>query len=108
MAVLSERQVALELCPTSNLRTLAISSLDRHPLRVYFDRGMMITLNSDDPAMFGSSLVEEYSLAQQHFGLTDEHLREIARNGFEASFLAAEEKLKFLDLIDAHAHSELA
>src|SRR5579871_236221 len=42
MTVLSERQVALELCPTSNLRTRAISSLERHPLRVYFDRGMMI------------------------------------------------------------------
>ena len=108
MGVLSERQVALELCPTSNLRTRAISSLERHPLRVYFDRGMMITLNSDDPAMICTSLVEEYTLAQQHFGLTDEHLREIARNSFEASFLPAEQKLKFLDLIDAHAHSELA
>lgn len=108
MHILSERQIALELCPTSNLRTRAIPSLERHPLRVYFDRGMMITLNSDDPAMFETSLVEEYSLAQQHFGLTDEHLREIARNSFEASFLPAEQKLKFLDLIDAHAHSELA
>ena len=108
MHILTERQIALELCPTSNVRTRAISSLERHPLRVYFDRGMMITLNSDDPAMFGSSLVEEYSLGQQHFGLTDEHLREIARNGFEASFLPAEQKIKFLELIDAHAHGELA
>lgn len=108
MNMLAERQVALELCPTSNLRTGAISSLDRHPLRAYFDRGLMVTLNSDDPAMFGTTLLEEYALAQRHFGLTDEHLREIARNSFEASFLPAPEKLKFLDLLDAHAHSELA
>jgi adenosine deaminase/aminodeoxyfutalosine deaminase len=108
MHVLAEQQIALELCPASNLRTRAIASLDRHPLRVYFDRGLMVTLNSDDPAMFATSLVEEYSLAQQHFGLSDEHLREVARNSFEASFLPAEQKLKFFDLIDAHAHSELA
>jgi len=108
MHILAERQIAIELCPTSNVRTRAVSSLDRHPVRVYFDRGMMITLNSDDPAMFDTSLVEEYSLAQQHFGFTDEHLREIARNGFESSFLPPEQKIKFLGLIDAHAHSELA
>jgi aminodeoxyfutalosine deaminase len=108
MSILSERQVALELCPTSNLRTRSIPSLERHPLRVYFDRGMMITLNSDDPAMFGTSLLEQFALAQTQFAFTDEHLREIARNSFEASFLPAEQKLQFLDLIDAHANSELA
>lgn len=108
MTVLAERQVALELCPTSNLRTRALQSLESHPLRHYFDRGLMITLNSDDPAMFGTTLLEEYALAQQHFGLTDEHLRELARNSFEASFLPADKKLRFLDLVDAHAHGELA
>ena len=63
----------------------------------------MITLNSDDPAMFGTTLPREYQLAQQTFGFTDEHLRELARNSFEASFLPAEKKLEFLDLFDAAA-----
>jgi len=63
----------------------------------------MLTLNSDDPAMFRTSLVQEYQLVQETFGFTDEHLRELARNSFEASFLPAEKKVHFLDLLDATA-----
>ena len=63
----------------------------------------MITLNTDDPAMFRTSLTQEYQLAQESFGFTDEHLRELARNSFEASFLPAEKKLEFLNLFDAAA-----
>ena len=61
----------------------------------------MLTINSDDPAMFGSSLVEEYELVQRQFGFSDEQLRELARNSFEASFLDAEKKVGFLNLFDA-------
>jgi adenosine deaminase/aminodeoxyfutalosine deaminase len=53
--------------------------------------------------MFGTSLNREYQLAQETFGFTDEHLRELARNSFEASFLPAEKKLEFLNLFDAAA-----
>jgi aminodeoxyfutalosine deaminase len=70
-------------------------------VKQYFDHGLMITLNTDDPAMFGTTLSHEYQLAQQAFGFTDEHLRELARNSFEASFLPAEKKLEFLNLFDA-------
>lgn len=98
---LSTRQVPLEICLTSNLHTGCCASLAGHPARSYFDHGVMITLNSDDPAMFGTSLNQEYQLAQEAFGFTNEHLRELARNSFEASFLPAEKKLKFLNLFDA-------
>ncbi len=100
---LATRQVPLEICLTSNLRTGACASLNSHPVRQYFDQGVMITLNTDDPAMFRTSLAREYQLAQQLFGFTDEHLRELARNSFEASFLPAEKKLTFLNLFDAAA-----
>lgn len=100
---LARRQVPVEVCLTSNLRTGCCSSLAEHPVRNYFDQGIMITLNSDDPAMFGTSLAHEYQLAQDKFGFTDEHLRELARNTFEASFLPAEKKLNFLNLFDALA-----
>jgi len=100
---LATRQVPLEICLTSNLRTGACPSLSTHPARQYFDQGVMITLNTDDPAMFRTSLAREYQLAQQLFGFTDEHLRELARNSFEASFLPAEKKLTFLNLFDAAA-----
>ena len=63
----------------------------------------MITLNTDDPALFGTSLSREYQLAQDAFGFTDEHLRELARNSFEASFLAPEKKIELLSLFDAAA-----
>ena len=100
---LSTRQVPVEICLTSNLRTGSCPSLSAHPIRQYFDQGIMITLNTDDPAMFRTSLSREYQLAQQSFGFTEEHLRELARNSFEASFLPAEKKLRFLNLFDAAA-----
>jgi aminodeoxyfutalosine deaminase len=100
---LSTRQVPVEICLASNIRTGCCSSLAEHPARNYFDQGVMITLNSDDPAMFSTSLNQEYQLAQETFGFTDEHLRELARNSFEASFLPAEQKLAFLNLFDAAA-----
>jgi len=100
---LATRQVPLEICLSSNLRTGSCPSLSAHPVRQYFDQGVMITLNTDDPAMFRTSLPREYQLAQQLFGFTDEHLRELARNSFEASFLPAEKKLSFLNLFDATA-----
>jgi len=100
---LSRRQIPIEICLTSNLRTGCCQSLAEHPVRNYFDQGLMITLNSDDPAMFGTSLAREYQLAQSNFGFTDEHLRELARNSFEASFLPPDKKLDFLNLFDAIA-----
>jgi aminodeoxyfutalosine deaminase len=103
MEELATRQIPTEICLTSNLRTGCCTKLQDHPIRRYFDQGLMITLNSDDPAMFGSALNQEYELAQKEFGFTDEHLRELARNSFEASFLPAEKKVAFLDLLDASA-----
>jgi len=57
------------------------------PLRAYFDLGLIVTLNSDDPPMFGASLLDEYALAHPHFGFSLSQLRELAANSVEASFL---------------------
>jgi aminodeoxyfutalosine deaminase len=100
---LSTRQIPVEICITSNLRTGICPTTTEHPVRNYFDQGVMVTLNTDDPAMFATSLSREYQMAQDAFGFTDEHLRELARNSFEASFLPAEKKLGFLNLFDAAA-----
>src|SRR5713226_2601385 len=100
---LAESQVPIEIGVTSNLRTGCCTELAQHPVRRYFDQGLMLTVNSDDPAMFRTSLVEEYALVQEAFGFTDEHLRELARNSFEASFLPAEKKIEFLNLFDSAA-----
>jgi len=100
---LAYRQIPVELCITSNLGTGVCKSVAEHPAKNYFDQGVMITLNTDDPALFGTTLSREYQLAQETFGFTDEHLRELARNSFEASFLPAEKKLELLSLFDAAA-----
>jgi len=97
---LATRQIPVEICITSNLRTGCCGKISDHPVRRYFDQGLMLTLNSDDPAMFGTTLTREFELAQSEFGFTDEHLRELARNSFEASFLPAEKKVQFLNLLD--------
>ncbi len=100
---LATRQIPVEICLTSNLRTGCLAKLSDHPVRRYFDQGLMLTLNTDDPAMFATTLTREYELAQSEFGFTDEHLRELARNSFEASFLPADKKVEFLNLLDSTA-----
>ena len=102
---LAERQVPIEICVTSNLRTACCANAADHPVKQYFDQGLMITLDTDDPAMFATTLDGEFQLAQDTYGFTNEQLRELARNSFEAAFLPAEKKLHFLNLLDATAAS---
>lgn len=101
MEILAERQVPVEVCISSNVRTGCCRRLEDHPVRRMFDQGLMITLNSDDPTMFQTSLNQEYQIAQDTFHFTDDQLREVARNSFEASFLPAEKKLEFLNKVDS-------
>jgi adenosine deaminase/aminodeoxyfutalosine deaminase len=100
MTILVERQVPIEVCVSSNVRTGCCIRLADHPVRRYFESGLMITLNSDDPAMFLSDLEDEYRLAQNEFGFSEEHLRELGANSVEASFLPAERKVALLSQIE--------
>jgi aminodeoxyfutalosine deaminase len=100
---LAYRQIPVEICLTSNLRTRVCKAITEHPAKSYFDQGVMILLNTDDPTLFATTLSREYQLAQDTFGFTDEHLRELARNSFEASFLPAEKKIELLSLFDTAA-----
>jgi aminodeoxyfutalosine deaminase len=100
MGVLTERQVPIEICISSNLRTGCCHGPREHPVRSYFDAGLMITLNSDDPAMFESDLESEYVLALRDYEFTPEHMRELAANSIEASFLPPERKVGLLHQID--------
>ena len=98
--ILAQRQIPVEICLSSNLRTGCLPKLEQHPVRQLFDSGLLVTLNTDDPAMFHTSLSREYELAQDDFGFTDEHVRELARNSLEASFLPAEQKVTLLQKFD--------
>jgi aminodeoxyfutalosine deaminase len=96
---LKERKLPLELNPSSNVRTGNCASFAAHPLRKYFDAGLLVTLNSDDPAFFGSDLENEYWLATTEQGFTREELRQLAANSIAASFLPEVEKKRWLDQI---------
>jgi adenosine deaminase/aminodeoxyfutalosine deaminase len=98
---LKDREVPLELNPTSNVRTGVCPSFAEHPLRRYFDQGLLVTINSDDPAFFGSDLANEYLLAHAQQGFTREELREIAANSIRASFLPDSEREALLQQLGA-------
>ncbi len=99
LARLVREQVPLELCITSNLRTRCCAQLSGHPLRRYFDAGALVTLNTDDPEMFQTTLVREYQLAQDVFRFTHEELSQLAANSFRASWLPEERKRELLNLL---------
>jgi aminodeoxyfutalosine deaminase len=98
---LKTRGTVLELNPTSNVRTGVCASFAEHPLRRYFDAGLLVTLNSDDPAFFGSDVANEYLLAHTEQGFTREELRQLAANSIRASFLPEPAKAAWLLRIDS-------
>jgi adenosine deaminase/aminodeoxyfutalosine deaminase len=100
--VLAQRQVPLELNVTSNLRTACCPALLEHPVRRYFEEGLMVTLNSDDPPFFGANLLDEYLLAHREFEFSLDQLRELAANSIEASFLPPERKLALLSEVERY------
>ena len=100
--ILSQRQIPLELNITSNLRTACCPSLLEHPVKRYFEEGLMITLNSDDPPFFGATLLEEYLLAHREFEFSLDQMRELAANSIEASFLPPDRKLALLGEVERY------
>ncbi len=98
---LNDGKVPLELNPTSNVRTGVCPSFAVHPLRRYFDLGLLVTLNSDDPAFFNSDLANEYLLAHTEQGFTRDELRQLAANSLRASFLPEAGKTAWLARLDS-------
>lgn len=86
---LRERNIALEVCPTSNVRTGAVASIDAHPLRVLFDAGVPLTLNSDDPGLFDTDLSREFSIVRDVLGFGEDELGVIAENAVRYGFQRA-------------------
>ncbi|WP_328376098.1 adenosine deaminase [Micromonospora zamorensis] len=99
---LAERQIGMEICPTSNVRTRAVASLDEHPLPQLVEAGLLVTINSDDPPMFGTTLNDEYAVAARLLGAGREGLAGLARNAVTASFLEPAGKQRISAEIDAY------
>jgi aminodeoxyfutalosine deaminase len=89
---LRENSIPLELCPTSNVSLKVYSDYAHHPLRELWDAGLLLTVASDDPPMFGTDLCHEYQLLVIEFGFTQPDLERITLNGIQASFLTDDQK----------------
>jgi adenosine deaminase len=97
MKYLAEKKIPLECCPLSNVRTGVVKSIDAHPVKKFYDAGLLVTVNTDDPAMFGNSLAEEYQLLEERLGFSRDEVRTLILNGIEASWLAEKRKQVMTD-----------
>lgn len=102
-ARLAREGVPLTVCPLSNLRLCVVRDLAAHPLPRMLEAGLVVTLNSDDPAFFGGYINENYQAMRDHAGVDDGQLADIARNSFRSAFLDAAERQRLLDEVDAFA-----
>lgn len=99
---LGEHRVPLEVCPTSNIATRAVADLEEHPVRAMAEAGLLVTVNTDDPPMFGTDLNTEYAVAARLLGLDETGLAALAKNAVEASFLDPAGKRSLTTEIDAY------
>ena len=86
-ALVRDRGVTLEMCPTSNLRTHAVTDLADHPARRLLDQDVSVTINTDNPGLFAIDLTGELETCVEHLGFSDDDLRRVTANAIEASFL---------------------
>ncbi len=98
---LAESQIPLEVCPVSNLRTRVVIDPESHPFAALDAAGVLVTVNSDDPPMFGTTLPDEYRFLAATFGYDAPGLARLARNGVVASFLSPTEKAAMLAAFEA-------
>ena len=97
VAYLREHQVPLEVCPTSNIRLGVYPDYAAHPLRRLWDQGLLVTVNSDDPPLFGTDLNREYQVLVDHFGFNAAELEQVSLNALGASFLPEAQKARLED-----------
>ena len=92
----------LTVCPLSNVRLRVFESLEQHNLKLLLDRGLCVTINSDDPAYFGGYLTENFLAVQKALRLDSNDLYRLARNSFQGAFLTPEEKQAFLNELESY------
>ncbi|WP_329564452.1 adenosine deaminase [Kitasatospora sp. NBC_01266] len=99
---LGEHRIPLEVCPTSNLATRVVERIEEHPIKRFVDAGLLVTVNSDDPPMFGTDLNSEYRVAAELLELDEAGVAALAKNAVEASFLDQAGKARIAGEIDDH------
>ncbi|MBG0793904.1 adenosine deaminase [Methylocystis sp. H62] len=102
---LARERVPLTVCPLSNIRLCVYPDMRAHPIQRLFEAGVVVTVNSDDPAYFGGYVNENYCAIQQAFALGTAELTQLAKNSFSASFLSDDEKQERIAEVDAYAQA---
>ncbi len=92
MALLAKKQVPIELCPLSNVATGSIQAIGDHPVRAFWDAGLMLTVNTDDPGMFHNTMADEFMVLHEIFGFDRDEIRTLILNAVAASWQAADRK----------------
>ncbi|MCA9421305.1 MAG: adenosine deaminase family protein, partial [Nitrospira sp.] len=100
---LAQTQIPLTVCPLSNVKLKVFPSLDQHTLKLLLQRGLCVSIHSDDPAYFGGYITENYLAVQRALNLQPTDILQLARNGVKASFLSDTEKENLLCEISEHA-----
>jgi adenosine deaminase len=100
---LAARQIPFTVCPVSNLSLGVVDNLSAHPLRAMLEAGLKVTVNSDDPAYFGAYLNDNFLAVMEALALSRNQIVEMARNGFEAAFLADGPKATLIAELDDYA-----
>ena len=88
------------MCPLSNLKLCVIDDLKNHPLKKLMEKGIIVTVNSDDPAYFGGYINENYSAIAEALCLSKDEIGQLAKNSFTASFLSDKEKKEAIERIE--------
>jgi adenosine deaminase len=101
---LVRERMPLTVCPLSNIKLKVFPGVEAHNIKRLLERGLCVTVNSDDPAYFGGYLQENFLAVERGLGLSQSELTVLARNSFEASFLEAPAKRRWLAAVDAYAH----
>jgi adenosine deaminase len=91
---LKKKRIAIESCPTSNLRTRVVRTLKNHPIRVFYDFGLTVTVNTDDPSMFGTDMNKEYLQLHSQLHFSPAELFKLSLSAVNSSFLSEESKSK--------------
>jgi len=107
MTYLVENEISLEICPTSNVCTRSVPSLSEHPLPGLVESGVTVSINSDDPPMFATTLNKEYAVAASLLGLDELGLADIAGNAVRTSFQSDAAKAALLAEIDQYAQEKV-
>ena len=103
-AYVAEKQIALTVCPLSNIKLKVVEHMDSHPVPEMLNKGLVVTINSDDPSYFGGYINENFEALQESFGFEIEIISELAKNSFNSAFIENESKAEFCKEVDEYVN----